>query len=53
MKNYLIAGIGGTLAGQAWDGAGWPAVALLAGGLTAGAVVLSVVLGRTRALHLT
>jgi YNFM family putative membrane transporter len=48
---YVGSSVGGTLAGQAWDGAGWPAVALLAGGMTAGALVLSVVLGRTRALQ--
>jgi YNFM family putative membrane transporter len=48
---YAGSSVGGTLAGRAWDGAGWPAVALLAGGLTAGALVLSVVLGRTRVLQ--
>jgi YNFM family putative membrane transporter len=48
---YVGSSIGGTLAGVAWDGAGWPAVAALAGGLTVAALVLSVVLGRTRVLQ--
>jgi YNFM family putative membrane transporter len=48
---YVGSSVGGTLAGRAWDGAGWPAVVLLAGGVTAGALVLSVVLGRTRVLR--
>ena len=48
---YLGSSVGGTLAGRAWDGTGWPAVAALAGGLSAGALVLAVVLGRTRALR--
>ncbi|WP_448623639.1 MFS transporter [Geodermatophilus sp. URMC 64] len=50
---YVGSSVGGTLAGRAWDAAGWPAVALLTGGLVAGALLLSVVLGRTRALHAT
>jgi YNFM family putative membrane transporter len=48
---YLGSSIGGTLAGRAWDSAGWPAVAALAGGLAVGALVLTVVLGRTRSLQ--
>jgi MFS transporter, YNFM family, putative membrane transport protein len=48
---YLGSSVGGTLAGRAWDGTGWPAVAALAGGLSAGALVLAVVLGRTRVLR--
>jgi YNFM family putative membrane transporter len=50
---YVGSSVGGTLAGRAWDGAGWPAVAVLAGALTVGALVLSVVLGRTRVLQQT
>src|SRR3954454_8265474 len=50
---YAGSSVGGTLAGRAWDAAGWPAVAALAGGLVAGALVLRVVLGRTRALQAT
>jgi YNFM family putative membrane transporter len=47
---YVGSSVGGTLAGRAWDAAGWPAVAGFTGALTAGALVLSVVLGRTKAL---
>jgi MFS transporter, YNFM family, putative membrane transport protein len=47
---YVGSSVGGTLAGLAWDGGGWPAVVLLAGGLTVAALVLSVVLGRSAAL---
>jgi YNFM family putative membrane transporter len=47
---YVGSSVGGTVAGAAWDGAGWPAVAALAGGCTAGALLLSVLLGRTRSL---
>jgi YNFM family putative membrane transporter len=47
---YVGSSVGGTVAGAAWDGAGWPAVAALAGGCTAGALLLAVLLGRTRAL---
>jgi MFS transporter, YNFM family, putative membrane transport protein len=48
---YAGSSVGGTLAGRAWDATGWPGVAVLAGGCTAGALVLAVVLGRTRALQ--
>jgi YNFM family putative membrane transporter len=47
---YVGSSVGGTVAGAAWDGAGWPAVAALAGGCTAGALLLAVLLGRTRTL---
>jgi YNFM family putative membrane transporter len=50
---YVGSSVGGTLAGSAWDAAGWPAVVVFTGALAAGALVLSVVLGRTRALHAT
>ena len=50
---YVGSSVGGTLAGRAWDAGGWPAVALLTGALVAGALLLSVVLGRTRALQAT
>jgi YNFM family putative membrane transporter len=48
---YAGSSVGGTLAGRAWDLTGWPGVALLAGGFTAGALALAVVLGRTRTLQ--
>jgi YNFM family putative membrane transporter len=48
---YAGSSVGGTLAGRAWDGTGWPGVALLAGGFTAGALVLAVLLGRSRSLQ--
>ena len=48
---YLGSSIGGTLAGRAWDSAGWPAVAALADDLAVGALVLTMVLGRTRNLQ--
>jgi MFS transporter, YNFM family, putative membrane transport protein len=48
---YVGSSVGGTLAGLAWDGGAWPAVVLLAGGLTVAALVLSVVLGRSAALR--
>jgi YNFM family putative membrane transporter len=47
---YVGSSVGGTLAGLAWDGGRWPAVVLLAGGLTVAALVLSVVLGRSASL---
>jgi YNFM family putative membrane transporter len=47
---YVGSSVGGTLAGRAWDAAGWPAVAEFTGVLAAGALVLSVVLGRTKVL---
>ena len=48
---YVGASAGGTLAGRAWQGAGWPGVVVLAGGCTAGALLLTLVLGRTRPLQ--
>jgi MFS transporter, YNFM family, putative membrane transport protein len=48
---YAGSSVGGTLAGHAWDVSGWPGVALLIGGFTAGALVLAVALGRTRVLR--
>ncbi|WP_448612973.1 MFS transporter [Modestobacter sp. URMC 112] len=50
---YVGASAGGTLAGRAWQGAGWPGVVVLAGGCTAGALLLTLVLGRTRPLRQT
>jgi len=47
---YAGSSIGGTVAGRAWDAGGWPAVVLLTGSMTAGALVLTLVLGRTRSL---
>jgi YNFM family putative membrane transporter len=43
--------VGGTLAGRAWQDAGWGGVVLLAGGSTVAALLLAVVLGRTRSLE--
>jgi YNFM family putative membrane transporter len=48
---YVGSSVGGTLAGRAWQDAGWPGVALLAGGCTAGALLLTLLLGRTRSLQ--
>jgi YNFM family putative membrane transporter len=50
---YVGSSIGGTLAGQAWQGSGWAAVALLAGGFTAATLLLTLALGRTRSLDPT
>ncbi len=47
---YVGSSVGGTLAGRAWTGGGWPAVVVLAGGMVAGALVLGLLLGRTRSL---
>ncbi|SEO94847.1 MFS transporter [Trujillonella endophytica] len=47
---YVGSSVGGTVAGRAWATGGWPAVVWLAGGTSAAAVVLTAVLGRTRAL---
>jgi YNFM family putative membrane transporter len=47
---YVGSSVGGTLAGRAWQGAGWSGVVLLSGGCIAGGLVLTVLLGRTRAL---
>ncbi|MGK5114879.1 MULTISPECIES: MFS transporter [unclassified Geodermatophilus] len=48
---YVGSSVGGTLAGWAWDGGGWPAVVLLAGGLTVAALGVALVLGRSRSLQ--
>jgi MFS transporter, YNFM family, putative membrane transport protein len=48
---YVGSSVGGTLAGQAWQDAGWRGVVLLAGGSTLAALLLTVVLGRTRSLE--
>jgi MFS transporter, YNFM family, putative membrane transport protein len=47
---YVGSSVGGTLAGRAWSDAGWPGVALLAGGSTTAALLLTLLLGRTRSL---
>lgn len=47
---YVGSSVAGTGAGRAWATGGWPAVVWLAGGTSAAALVLTVVLGRTRAL---
>jgi YNFM family putative membrane transporter len=48
---YVGSSVGGTLAGRAWQDAGWPGVALLAGGCALAALVLTGALGRTRSLQ--
>ncbi|MBB3675435.1 MFS transporter [Modestobacter versicolor] len=48
---YVGSSVGGTLAGRAWSDAGWTGVALLAGGSTLAALLLTVLLGRTRSLE--
>ncbi|MCW2536605.1 MAG: Major facilitator superfamily, partial [Modestobacter sp.] len=48
---YVGSSIGGTLAGRAWQDAGWPGVAVLAGSFTGAALLLTVLLGRTRSLQ--
>ena len=47
---YAGSSVGGTVAGRAWGAGGWPAVVLFTGSLTAAALVLTLVLGRTRSL---
>jgi YNFM family putative membrane transporter len=48
---YVGSSVGGTLAGRAWSDAGWTGVVLLAGGTTLAALLLTLVLGRTRSLQ--
>ena len=48
---YVGSSVGGTLAGRAWSAAGWSGVVLLAGGSTVAALLLTVLLGRTRSLE--
>jgi YNFM family putative membrane transporter len=50
---YVGSSVGGTLAGRAWEGSGWPGVVVLAGSCTAAALLLTLVLGRTRSLERT
>jgi MFS transporter, YNFM family, putative membrane transport protein len=47
---YAGSSVGGTVAGRSWEAGGWPAVVLLTGSMTATALVLTLVLGRTRSL---
>ncbi len=47
---YAGSSVGGTVAGRAWDAGAWPAVVLLTGSMTVTALVLTLVLGRTRSL---
>jgi MFS transporter, YNFM family, putative membrane transport protein len=47
---YAGSSVGGTLAGRAWQDAGWGGVVLLAGGCVLAALLLSLLLGRTRPL---
>jgi YNFM family putative membrane transporter len=48
---YVGSSVGGTLAGRAWQDAGWPGVVVLAGVCTGAALLLTVLLGRTRSLQ--
>ena len=48
---YVGSSVGGTLAGRAWEGAGWPGVVVLGAVCTGGALLLTLVLGRTRSLQ--
>jgi YNFM family putative membrane transporter len=48
---YVGSSVGGTLAGRAWQDAGWPGVVVLAGVCTGVALLLTVLLGRTRSLQ--
>ena len=48
---YVGSSVGGTVGGRAWQQAGWSGVVLLAGGCAAAALVLSLLLGRTRTLQ--
>jgi MFS transporter, YNFM family, putative membrane transport protein len=48
---YVGSSVGGTLAGRAWSDEGWTGVVLLAGGTTLAALLLTLVLGRTRSLQ--
>ena len=47
---YAGSSVGGTAAGTAWTGAGWPGVAVLAGGCLVPALVLALLLRRSRSL---
>jgi MFS transporter, YNFM family, putative membrane transport protein len=48
---YVGSSVGGTLAGSAWQHAGWPGVVALAGACTAAALLLTLLLGRTPSLQ--
>ena len=48
---YVGSSVGGTLAGAAWDDGGWPAVVVVAGSFSVAALVLALVLGRSRSLQ--
>jgi MFS transporter, YNFM family, putative membrane transport protein len=48
---YVGSSVGGTAAGRAWQDQGWAGVVWLAGGCTAAAFLLSLLLGRTRTLQ--
>jgi YNFM family putative membrane transporter len=50
---YVGSSVGGTLAGRAWEASGWPGVVVLAGACTVGALLLTLLLGRTRSLQAT
>ena len=47
---YAGSSVGGSLAGRAWSDHGWPGVVLLAAGLVAGALLVSVLLSRSTSL---
>ena len=48
---YVGSSVGGTLAGRAWSDDGWSGVVVLAGSSTLAALLLSLLLGRTRSLE--
>jgi YNFM family putative membrane transporter len=48
---YVGSSVGGTLAGRAWATAGWPGAAAVAGAGIGGALVLALLLGRSRSLR--
>ena len=48
---YVGSSVGGTLAGRAWAESGWPGAVAVAGTGFGGALVLALVLGRTRSLQ--
>ncbi|SFP40475.1 MFS transporter, YNFM family, putative membrane transport protein [Geodermatophilus dictyosporus] len=48
---YAGSSVGGTVAGRAWADAGWPGAATVAGTGVGGALVLALLLGRSRSLQ--
>ncbi|MGY1650512.1 MFS transporter [Geodermatophilus sp. SYSU D01119] len=48
---YVGSSVGGTLAGRAWADGGWPAAAAVAGTGFGGALLLALLLGRSRSLQ--